>query len=133
MAEARTQRRQRTRRERRQRRERDLKPTLFPKLWKIFGGVVLVVSAYVLFFSLPASFSPTLQTVTNLAYPFSTQFTFSNEGYLPALNIRPSCQLNLVRSFINVTLTNVGAVDARKASSFSKVHSKDRLTVPCTF
>jgi|SRR5438552_1827630 len=67
-------------------------------LWTAVESMVALGTLYLVFFQLPAIFSPSPQIVTSFTYPFSTQFTFFNEGYFSAHEIRGACELNSVSS-----------------------------------
>src|SRR5262249_46317294 len=84
------------------------------------------------FFQLPASFSPSSQTLINRFDPFSTQFTFLNDGYFAAYNVRTSCAFYSVvsatrRAEVRDSLTH------QYIEPFPIVRSKDRITIPCVF
>jgi hypothetical protein len=96
--------------------------------------LLLVASLYILFFQLPASFAPVSQTVLNPQSPFSTQFTFLNEGYFAAHNIRPICALRQVTLSNHLEIKDLFAMENTEfIKQFTKVQPKDRLTFPCTF
>ena len=130
MAESRTERRRRQRKERKELQAKLARKPWPSKLWILFDVTVVLVSAYVLFFQVPANFSPSSQTLISRFDPFSTQFTFLNDGYMAAYNVRPSCGL------ASVTTINETTFKRSLSSNFIKpipiVRSKDRMTIPCT-
>jgi hypothetical protein len=133
MPESRTEKRQRQRRERRELREQELRLKRWPsKLWRTTARVgtafVTIVSAYVLFFQVSASFSPLSQTVLSPSDPFLTQFTFVSDGYSAAHNVRSSCNVS-VSLFTTDKFFSYGGDFVKP---FPKVRSKDLITVPCS-
>ena len=128
MPESRTERRRRQRKERRELREHQLRPRRFSKLWRMVEAAVLLASAYVLFFQLPASFSPLSQTVLSPSDPFLTQFTFVNDGYSAAHNVRSSCNVKMSL----FTTDKFFSYGGDFVKPFPKVRSKDLITVPCS-
>jgi hypothetical protein len=61
-------------------------------------------------------------------YPFSTQFTFFNEGYFSAHEVRGACALNSVLSASKTVKHILSPVSLKP---LPKIRPKDRLTIPC--
>jgi hypothetical protein len=97
-------------------------------LWTAIEVMVGLGTLYLVFFKLPAIFSPSPQIATNFTYPFSTQFTFFNEGYFSAHEVRSACQLNSVLS-ASKTVKHVPSPISMK--TVPKIRPRDSLTIPC--
>jgi len=66
--------------------------------------------------------------LTNFTYPFSTQFTFFNEGYFSAHEVRGACELN---SVLSASKTVKHVLSPISMKPFAKIRPKGRLTIPC--
>jgi hypothetical protein len=136
MTDSRKEKRKRRRKANKETRERAFRQGKSRRLliwyaWRSFEVLVIIAAAYAYFFQLPATFSPSLQTVLNLSDPFSTQFTFVNDGYFAAREVQPQCILNFVTFPRNMKVRNGMAWD--KNNLIPLVRAKDRLTFPCIF
>ena len=97
-------------------------------LWTAVESMVALGTLYLVFFQLPAIVSPSPQIITSFTYPFSTQFTFFNEGYFSAHEIRGACELNSVSS-ASKTVRHVLSPLSRE--TVPKIRPRDSLTIPC--
>ena len=136
MAESRKQKQQRQRRASKEKRDRELARAQFRKsllsyAGKFFGGLIGVATLYTLFFQMPASFSPFSQALLSATDPFSTQFTFTNDGLVAAYQIQPKCVLNSVTTRQGFKIANTLSWQEKDLIPF--VSAKDWFTVPCRF
>jgi hypothetical protein len=137
MAESRKRKRQQQRKADKEERDRELARDQFRKsllsyAGRFFGGLIGIATLYTLLFQVPASFSPSSQALLSATNPFSTQFTFTNDGLVAAYQVEPKCLLNSVTSAgQGPKIENTFRWQEKDLIPF--VSAKDRFTVPCRF
>lgn len=101
--------------------------------WKIFGGVVLLLSAVALFLQLAPRVTVSPAPSLDPSKPFNNPFVISNEGYLPIYDVTFRCRIREVRDEGNARIIAPRGTSDMSVRPTLRVTEKSTIVCPFPF